>query len=386
MDLASIIHAVFPDIAAEPLNDGWAFALWSDRVSRGQDERFLEVLEWLVFSDAGSSRRFVDMSSKVLAPTDAWRASASFACSDNTETRQAITRISRDVLVASLQSPDGQSGSVAFTRSQAAAHARLTAMARAFFEGATIPCSVIPRLAPLLLGPTGSGKSSLLRRIAKENGATFIRTSVGEWSVIGARSGRPTIAGILEALAVAPVVLFVDELDKVALDGSGWTRSVMGELFSILDRCVPHEVFGHLKKDLLTPEEFNVRVEQRLFFCGAGTWQQLWSASVMGFGGSKNQKSDVVNRVAAERAVPVELLMRFSWPPLVLEYPGPDESVDLFRRTGIAALADLVGAKVNPREHDWSRGGMRSLESLAADLMLRLHEPRPEIEPVHATD
>jgi hypothetical protein len=114
----------------------------------------------------------------------------------------------------------------------------------------------------------------------------------------------------------------------------------MAELFSLLDRSVPREALGHIKKGLLFPEECKARIEKHLFFAGAGTWQQLWTGGgAMGFGAGRDKKSNVLDQVAAEKVVLIELLMRFTWPPLVLQYPGPEESVDLFNKTGLLGTA-----------------------------------------------
>ena len=78
---------------------------------------------------------------------------------------------------------------------------------------------------------------------------------------MGVREGRPTLAGVLEVLATSPVVLLVDELDKVVFDGSGWNRSVMAEIFALLDRSVPREAFTYLKDCSISREEFKARIE-----------------------------------------------------------------------------------------------------------------------------
>jgi hypothetical protein len=149
----------------------------------------------------------------VLTASEAWRASAPIV---SEETAGDIAApLAREWLARALRPPCLPTTAV-LTQSQAAAHRRIAAMARAFFARPDFPCKIQPRLMPLLLGPTGVGKTSLLQRVADENNAAFVRTSAGEWVPIGVRSVRPTVATIISALAESPsgaVVVLVDELN-----------------------------------------------------------------------------------------------------------------------------------------------------------------------------
>jgi len=85
----------------------------------------------------------------------------------------------------------------------------------------------------------------------------------------------------------------------------------------------PREAFTYLKDCSISREEFKARIEGQLFFAGAGTWQKLWEGGgALGFGAPKDKTTQVVDRVAAEKVVPIELLMRFAWPPSSLNFQG----------------------------------------------------------------
>ena len=97
----------------------------------------------------------------------------------------------------------------------------------------------------------------------------------------------------------------------------------------------------------------------------------------MGFGGAVSTTERVVDTIATQKIVPIELLMRFTWPPVVLAYPDQAETLALFEKTGLMRLAENVGVSLDPAQHDWSRGGFRSIESIAGELLTRSHELTP---------
>jgi MoxR-like ATPase len=70
----------------------------------------------------------------------------------------------------------------------------------------------------LLVGPPGSGKTSLAKAIAKDCGVKFIQGSAASWMAEGVSLG-PHIAAIrrtfTEARDYAPSILFIDEIDSI---------------------------------------------------------------------------------------------------------------------------------------------------------------------------
>ena len=101
------------------------------------------------------------------------------------------------------------------------------------------------------------------------------------------------------------------------------------------------------------------------------------TASRIGFGaGGANSSGSGkwTARVRDNPLIPPELLFRFCWPPLELSYPLADETAELYERFGLKRLAANVGETLDPETHDWATGGLRSLENLAASLLIRAHE------------
>lgn len=382
MDLRALCQAAVPELLPANGVIETFDLLWEGIEDDEQREKFVLFLEWIVLADATCARNLMSLTPDVLTPGEAWRASAPIVFAEPDS--QIALALARRSLVQPLCAP-ATSTSVQLTQSQATAYRRISAMARAFFSNSDYHLKIQPRLLPLCVGPTGVGKTSLLRLIATENKASFLRTSAGEWVPIGVRSVRPTLTVIIEALANSPtgaVVVLIDELDKVSGEtDSTWARGVLAEIYATLDRSFPLETVlrgdAPLKLNI-SLEELRSRIETNLFLTAAGTWQALWSGGgALGFGGTMNRSLQVLDHLAAQKIVPLELLMRFSWPPILLQYPDQAETADMFRKTGLTEFAANLGRPLDPATHDWSKGGLRSLESLAGDLLVHLHSHEP---------
>lgn len=265
--------------------------------------------------------------------------------------------------------------------SQARAMEQLQSMARLFFEGAgdVTTLAIRPRNCPLVVGPTGSGKSFLVETVARSFGAYFLKAAVGDWVPLGASGDyKPTLFAILDlVVSNERVVLFLDELDKWGNDvSSSWSRSCQTDVMQILDRAPPFEAYQRATKfdharDLKS-EDLRDLLRRRLWIVGAGTWQSLLRPqTALGFAPRGTSDEEQRRDIAASGVLPDELLARFNPELIVLRYPSGPETAEIFVRSGLLALAESIGEKLNPENHDWSRAGMRSLENIATRLLLR---------------
>lgn len=140
--------------------------------------------------------------------------------------RQGDPRRVADDLTARCARPSGPN-LVDLPDSHAVAAARglvadLAAWKRGEVTWAEIPHSL------LLHGPAGTGKSHIARAMASEPGLRFVGASFGEWQRCGHLGDllRAMNASFAEAIAAAPCVLFIDEIDSAGSRFDGDTHAV----------------------------------------------------------------------------------------------------------------------------------------------------------------
>jgi hypothetical protein len=262
------------------------------------------------------------------------------------------------------------------TQSQEVAFQRILAMARLYYESPSNPI-LTPRLSPLIAGPTGSGKTSVIARVAVSVDAHLIRLTVGEWIPQGAnRELTPSLNLVGSAiLNHERVICFVDELDKFCDDGRTWSRSCMTELYGLLERTISTAIVENIASSQTARTEVERMLKTKLFLVGAGAWQSLHDrqpSRAIGFGSVKSgePQTPLLLRAIKEAGFPSELLGRFHSNPVLLAYPDPDETQQLFRILGLDTLANQTGNMQLLRDFSWSPFGLRSLESLYTDLLL----------------
>jgi hypothetical protein len=276
-----------------------------------------------------------------------------------------------------------------FTRDQAAAFQRLKLLGEVYFQGPINRGLLIaPRLCPLIAGPTGAGKTMLVKKVADALGAKIFRITHGDWMPRGVRSetGTATTFHILKCLQENPrVVLHIDELDKCSEDFQGtWARSVASDLWNVLDREFPIDEYlassAKSNSQLLT-EGLSESVQRRLWIVGSGTWQSVFnkmSAPTVGFKADRETTAatdgELTDMIVRERMIPDELLARFASDLVFLRYPNSRiEKQALVDGLGLTALAKKLGETLDVTHLDFDRKGLRILETLATRLILKAH-------------
>ena len=98
---------------------------------------------------------------------------------------------------------------------------------------------VKPRTNLLICGPSGSGKSWLVDKLAYILGVRIFTSTPGSWHLRGGTgSERPTALRMLHALEDAPCLLVLDEAEKyrkTERDNGNYFRSVLDEVYALMD-------------------------------------------------------------------------------------------------------------------------------------------------------
>ncbi len=289
--------------------------------------------------------------------------------------------------------PEKCSADTHLTASQRHVLSECTRLGEAFFGQRAAGLSIEPRLFPLVVAPSGCGKTHLTRLLARRLRAELVRIHRANYIVQGARS-RPTVFRICEILARRPsrrVLIHIDELDKFRVEGgavapgSDWGSSVFADIFDIVSGDFPVDNFlseeGGKLKDTLNADELRARAKQNVFVVGTGTFQSVFDAAskkTVGFASSPPEKSVSFEDIVASGIVSRELLARFHTPAIVLQNPEPAEVRELVERNGIGALAREVGYRITEQDLDIRGAGFRGLESLATRLLL-MREARTSV-------
>lgn len=280
---------------------------------------------------------------------------------------------------------------ILLTRGQQAVLATCTSLGEIFFSpGRRDTGSLRPLLFPLLVGPTGSGKTHVVQALSQRLGARLIRVQRSDFVPQGARL-RPTVFQVCDALAESErVLLHLDELDKYRADGgptpSGeWGASVFGDVWAAADGRLPignylTETEPGKPKPAISLEELRQRVERRLFVVASGTFQEAWevaSRPQLGFRDpSAGERATVTtDDILRSRQVSPEIIGRF-FPPLFLNYPTPAEMEEMFEQTGLNQLARDCGYTLTTADRDIHRTGFRGICSLYTTLLLAQHQRR----------
>lgn len=264
---------------------------------------------------------------------------------------------------------------------QEAAFQDLLQTAKAFFDPSWHEFRIKPRFSRLVVGPSGVGKTHIVRALAEEMQVPLFSIDVSNWILLGAsaaeRSGE-TWRHICKFIAENERgIIFLDELDKLgragAINDSAWTQHLRVEVYGLLDKRIPaglimppadkeasapsslsnllesshnemsqfleridlhlrpgHEIDGanRVTLDFATAAKRGpaVKLAERLgrniLIIGAGAFQGLWEdwgKARIGIGQNEPDKGRELKHRDLQSIIPTELTNRFAATPVVIK-------------------------------------------------------------------
>ena len=164
-------------------------------------------------------------------------------------------------------SPPPRSSVTQLTASQLAVASRLEDFFR-WKRGEQVVAGVWVRPIPLIVGPTGVGKSTVVGYFCSTHRLPLLQINPSSWLVWGATGTPWTLQKIQSFIRrYDEGVIFVDELDKFCGERSegGWYRHLNQELMALLD--------GRVSELCSWSSEDRAALDERFLIVGAGTWQ-----------------------------------------------------------------------------------------------------------------
>ncbi len=245
---------------------------------------------------------------------------------------------------------------------------------QASLRGCLLDCGGLrPRNKPLLIGASGSGKTAIVKELARELYLSLHSINAASWIVYGASTSPHTLTIIRDFVrGHREGILFLDEVDKVVGGEEGhnrlWSLSVFGEILALLDGDIRLKTSGWTTADIS-------RLQAGFLVIGAGAWQHVAQkrrkTACLGFGpGSDPAAYDAM--VTKDFGIPEELAFRFNSRLILIDEPTPADF-----ETGIRMIHHILTLPVDEgrlplllEDACSARVGVRWLEQYLSDILL----------------
>ncbi|MEY2493809.1 MAG: hypothetical protein QOJ45_301 [Verrucomicrobiota bacterium] len=257
------------------------------------------------------------------------------------------------------------------TRSQQAASTKLELLYQAKRSG-LVAGGITPSLHPLVIGSSGSGKSFLVRSLAKRLKIPLFESTMSSWLPQGGRSQVPTalkLARFLEDQGADGAIVFIDEIDKLRPQeqNSEYGRHLLDEVMGLLSGIVERWDGWSL--------EIAQILRDRTFIVCAGTFQHMYQAQASRSPDEGWQQMSIADRIWEQQCLPEELLMRLSSSMIELQAPGHDEIVNRIMRIhadmGVSMMLTPEEVSVVADRILRGRCNMRGLQTYITDIWMK---------------
>lgn len=266
--------------------------------------------------------------------------------------------------------------------SQRRAFEELLRYADLFFSNDWKNLPLRPRIYPLLVGPSGVGKTWLVSHLARElsigDAMPVMHLHFGEWIPCGARVLKGHTLSTLHDFVInnRQGIIHLDELDKFRLQSSDWSISIQQEIFAMLDYRM------HAAHDKAWTRGLCDYFRLNFFVVGSGTWQDLWdSPQPLGFQTGSEASGSMLKSIGDQRSIPVELMRRFSAQPILIPYLTADDVAAILDQLATAIDPDLLaGLRGKEKEVAESRKGIRAFEEHVTQRLMEIRSKQKKDE------
>ena len=225
-----------------------------------------------------------------------------------------------------MEKPDALNDSQ-LTASQTAASQDLKFFFDLHREGIRSVAGVKTRPFPLLVAPSGAGKTYLVQQLGRAAEIPVYSINIQNWIIRAARSEQHTLSQIAKFVeSNSSGIIFLDEVNKLSRQHaaeSSWVADLFSELIAFLDADSRLEVMGFAGS--------LQHLQRNFFVVGAGAFQDQWeeslSNSAIGFVESDRTSSGerFESLVRNQNVVPAELLYRFNDQLILIQPPSAAE-------------------------------------------------------------